>query len=73
MLALFFGLLVCGLLLLLTRRPKTTVVDRVESFSSPSRGVQAASRRARGHRNRSLPLLPSVCCYPPPKTTLVDR
>ena len=40
-LALFFGLLVCGLLLLLTRRPKTTVVDRVESFSSPSRGVQA--------------------------------
>ena len=40
-LALFFGLLVCGLLLLLTRRPKTTVVDRVESFSSPSRGVRA--------------------------------
>ena len=39
-LALFFGLLVCGLLLLLTRRPKTTMVDRVESFSSPARGAQ---------------------------------
>jgi len=40
-LALFFGLLVCALLLLLTRRPKTTVVDRVESFASASRGGRA--------------------------------
>jgi tight adherence protein B len=40
-LALFFGLLVCGLLLLLIRRPRTTVVDRVESFASASRGIQA--------------------------------
>jgi len=45
-LALFFGLLVCGLLLLVTRRPKTTVVDRVESFSSPSRGAQDADNAA---------------------------
>ena len=45
-LALFFGLLVCGLLLLLTRRPKTTVVDRVESFSSPSAGAEAADNAA---------------------------
>lgn len=42
-LALFFGVLVCGLLLLLTRRPKTTVVDRVESFASPSRGARVDS------------------------------
>jgi len=40
-LALFFGLLVCALLLLVTRRPKTSVVNRVESFASASRGVQA--------------------------------
>jgi Flp pilus assembly protein TadB len=40
-LALFFGLLVCGLLLLLIRRPRTTMVDRVESFAGASRGHQA--------------------------------
>jgi tight adherence protein B len=42
-LALFFGVLVCALLLLLTRRPKTTVVDRVESFASSSRGARVDS------------------------------
>ena len=45
-LALFFGLLVCMLLLLVSRRPKTTVVDRVERFSNGSRGVRAESAAA---------------------------
>ena len=45
-LALFFGLLVCMLLLLVSRRPKTTVVDRVERFSNGSRGVRVESAAA---------------------------
>jgi tight adherence protein B len=32
LISLFFGLLVCALLLTLVRRPKTTVVDRVQKF-----------------------------------------
>ena len=32
--SLLFGLLVCSLLLVVTRRPKTTVVDRVQSFAT---------------------------------------
>lgn len=35
LLSLFFGLLVCTLLLALARRPKTTVVTRVQTFASP--------------------------------------
>jgi tight adherence protein B len=41
--SLFFALLVCGLLLVLMRRPKTTVVDRVESFASKSRSTRGES------------------------------
>jgi tight adherence protein B len=33
LISLFFGLLVCALLLTLVRRPKTTVVDRVQKFA----------------------------------------
>ena len=46
-LALFFGLLVCGLLLLLTRRPKTTVVDRVQSFANGATRAHGRERRDR--------------------------
>ena len=35
-----------GVLLLVTRRPKTTVVDRVESFASASRGTRADNTAA---------------------------
>lgn len=41
--SLLFGLLVCGLLLVLVRRPKTTVVDRVERFARGSRGGRTES------------------------------
>jgi tight adherence protein B len=45
LISLFFGLLVCALLLVLVRRPKTTVVDRVQRFVSdrPARSQHAAS------------------------------
>ena len=53
---LFFGLLVCSLLLLFARRPKTTVVDRVERFAggaSVARGESAATAALRAaSRNR---------------------
>ena len=55
-LALFLGLLVCGLLLLLTRRSKTTVVDRVQSFANGPRAPKVESaatvalRAAAGNR-----------------------
>ena len=42
-LALFFGLLVSMLLLLISRRPRSTVVDRVQSFASGSRAVRTES------------------------------
>jgi tight adherence protein B len=45
-LALFFGLLVCVLLLLLARRPRTTVVDRVQSFASGSRAPRTENAAA---------------------------
>jgi tight adherence protein B len=43
--SLFFGLLVCSLLLLLVRRPKSTVVGRVQSFAggAPRMGSQRAA------------------------------
>ena len=43
--SLFFGLLVCALLLMLVRRPKTTVVDRVQKFvrERPAASQHAAS------------------------------
>ena len=45
MISLFFGLLVCALLLMLVRRPKTTVVDRVQKFvrERPAASQHAAS------------------------------
>jgi tight adherence protein B len=45
-LALILGLLVCGLLLLLARRPKTTVVDRVERFANGPRALRVESAAA---------------------------
>jgi tight adherence protein B len=45
-LALFVGLLVCLLLLVIARRPRTTVVDRVESFSTGSRVPRTESAAA---------------------------
>ena len=42
-----FGLLVCVLLLVISRRPKSTVVDRVESFSRESRERHAVRPRPR--------------------------
>jgi len=56
LISLLFGLLVCSLLLLLVRRPKSTMVDRVQSFASgtPGAGSQrpaAAALRA-ATRNR---------------------
>lgn len=44
LISLFFALLVCSLLLVLARRPKTTVVDRVQRFASERPG--ALSQRA---------------------------
>jgi Flp pilus assembly protein TadB/Mg-chelatase subunit ChlD len=44
--ALFIGLLACLLLLVVLRRPKTTVVDRVQSFSNGPRGVRVESATA---------------------------
>lgn len=38
--ALFFALLACSLLLVLTRRPTTTVVDRVQTFASGKPGAR---------------------------------
>jgi hypothetical protein len=52
LISLFFGLLVCALLLMVVRRPKTTVVDRVQKFvrQSPgrlsARGVDGAAGSA---------------------------
>jgi tight adherence protein B len=37
--SLLFGLLVCSLLLVLARRPKTTVVDRIQTFASATPGL----------------------------------
>jgi tight adherence protein B len=42
-LALFFGALVCVLLLLVVRRPKSTVVGRVQSFAGESRTPRTES------------------------------
>ncbi|HWN22931.1 MAG TPA: VWA domain-containing protein [Gaiellaceae bacterium] len=39
--SLLFGLLVCSLLFVLARRPKTTVVDRVRTFASGTQGVSS--------------------------------
>ena len=52
LISLFFGLLVCALLLVLVRRPKTTVVDRVQTFASerPARALSARRRRRCGQR-----------------------
>lgn len=48
LISLLFGLLVCSLLLVLARRPKTTVVDRVQTFASgrPSALSQRAATTA---------------------------
>ncbi len=45
-LALFFGLLVCMLLLVIARRPRTTVVDRVQSFTGIPRTQRVESSAA---------------------------
>jgi Flp pilus assembly protein TadB len=54
--SLVFGLLVCGILLMLVRRPKSTLVDRVESFSRESRSPRiqttATTALAAATRNR---------------------
>lgn len=44
LISLFFGLLVCLLLFVLTRRPRSTIVDRVQTFASGGPG--ALSQRA---------------------------
>jgi tight adherence protein B len=41
LISLFFALLVCSLLLVLARRPKTTVVDRVQTFATGSTGMRS--------------------------------
>lgn len=41
LISLLFGLLVCSLLLVLARRPKKTVVDRVETFASGTRSARS--------------------------------
>jgi tight adherence protein B len=41
LISLFIGLLACLLLLMLTRRPATTVVNRVQSFASAKSGPQS--------------------------------
>ena len=48
--SLVFGLLVCAILLMFVRRPKSTMVDRVESFSRESRSprIQTAATAAAG-------------------------
>jgi Flp pilus assembly protein TadB len=49
LISLVFGLLICALLLLLARRPKSTVVDRVQTFApgtSSARPGQAAAAAA---------------------------
>ena len=53
--SLVFGLLVCGILLMLVRRPKSTMVDRVESFSRESRSprIQTAATAALGAATRN--------------------
>jgi tight adherence protein B len=56
LISLFFGVLVCALLLLLARRPKSTLVDRVETFAggkpvTRSEGAATAVVRA-ATRNR---------------------
>ena len=55
LISLFFALLVCSLLLMLVRRPKTTVVDRVQSFatSSPGSFSDRAAKAALMVTNRS--------------------
>jgi tight adherence protein B len=57
LISLVFGLLICVLLLLLTRRPRSTVVDRVQTFapgaSSPRLGQATAAAAVRvATRNR---------------------
>jgi tight adherence protein B len=57
LISLLFGLLVCSLLLLLARRPRTTVVDRVQTFAGgtprPREDRSAAETlRAAATRNR---------------------
>ena len=41
LISLFFGLLICLLLLVLAWRPKSTLVDRVQTFASGSPGVRS--------------------------------
>jgi tight adherence protein B len=45
-LALFFAMLVCLLLLVISRRPKSTVVSRVQSFSNGSRALRSENPAA---------------------------
>jgi Flp pilus assembly protein TadB len=56
LISLLFGLLVCGLLLLLVRRPKSTVVHRVQTFApgtpSTRAGDAAAAALRAATRNR---------------------
>jgi tight adherence protein B len=57
LISLVFGLLICALLLLLARRPRSTVVDRVQTFapgtSSPRLGQATAAAAVRvATRNR---------------------
>jgi tight adherence protein B len=59
LISLLFGLLVCSLLLLLARRPKSTVVNRVRTFAPgtsavrPGHGAAAAVRAATRNRYAS--------------------
>jgi tight adherence protein B len=52
--SLFFAVLVCSLLLLFARRPKTTMVDRVQRFGSGGRPIadRSAVNALRSARNR---------------------
>ena len=53
--SLVFGFLTCAILLMLVRRPKSTMVDRVESFSRESRSprIQTAATTALGAATRN--------------------
>ena len=53
--SLVFGFLTCAILLMLVRRPKSTMVDRVESFSRESRSprIQTAAKTALGAATRN--------------------
>jgi tight adherence protein B len=54
--SLFFALLICTLLLVLARRPSTTIVDRVQTFATTTPGMRreraAATPLPAAHRNR---------------------